>query len=136
MYKWYANILNRTSVMLESPERDVSRLDRHGQSVLHYAVNSGNIDMVEYLMATLGKDLSINQNDACCFSPLHMASANGDIEMVRWLLRRGANVNVMGGRQRQSALHIAARAAHLLIIKALVDTGNYIIFTVGIFSKI
>ncbi|KAJ8968406.1 hypothetical protein NQ317_002351 [Molorchus minor] len=89
MYKWYANILNRTSLLLDSPERDISRLDRHGQSVLHYAVNSGNIDMVEYLITMLGKDLSVNQNDTCCFSPLHMASANGDVEMVRWLIKRG-----------------------------------------------
>ncbi|KAJ8966249.1 hypothetical protein NQ314_003664 [Rhamnusium bicolor] len=123
MYKWYANILNRTSVLLESPERDIGRLDRHGQSVLHYAVNSGNIDMVEYLMTTLGKELSVNQNDACCFSPLHMAAANGDIEMLRWLLRRGANVNAVGGRQRQNALHVAARSAHLTIIRILVEAG-------------
>ncbi|KAJ8960761.1 hypothetical protein NQ318_020054 [Aromia moschata] len=123
MYKWYASILNRTSVMLESPERDVGRLDRHGQSVLHYAVNSGNVEMVEYLVTALGKDLSINQNDACCFSPLHMAAANGDAEMVRLLLERGANVNAVGGRQRQSALHIAARAARLPIMRILVDAG-------------
>lgn len=82
MYKWYANILNRTSLLLESPERDIARLDRHGQSVLHYAVNSGNIDMVEYLLTALGKELSINQNDACGFSPLHIAADNGDINMV------------------------------------------------------
>lgn len=83
MYKWYANILNRTSIMLESPERDIARLDRHGQSVLHYAVNSGNIDMVEFLLTILGKELSINQNAACGFSPLHMAADNGDVDMVR-----------------------------------------------------
>lgn len=83
MYKWYANILNRTSIMLESPERDIARLDRHGQSVLHYAVNSGNIDMVEFLLTILGKELSINQNAACGYSPLHMAADNGDVNMVK-----------------------------------------------------
>nr|XP_023016292.1 uncharacterized protein LOC111505674 [Leptinotarsa decemlineata] len=123
MYKWYANILNRTSIMLESPDRDVTRLDRHGQSVLHYAVNSGNIDMVEYLMSIFGKELSIYQNDACCFSPLHMAAANEDCEMVRWLLKKGATVNAVGGRHRQSALHVAARGAYLGVMRILIEAG-------------
>lgn len=82
MYKWYANILNRTSIMLESPERDIARLDRHGQSVLHYAVNSGNINMVEFLLTILGKELSINQNAGCGYTSLHMAANNGDVNMV------------------------------------------------------
>ncbi|KAG5892950.1 hypothetical protein JTB14_015001 [Gonioctena quinquepunctata] len=123
MYKWYANILNRTSVMLESPERDISRLDQHGQSILHYAVNSGSIDMVEYIMSIFGKELSVYQNDACCFSPLHMATVNDDSEMVRWLLKKGASVNSVGGRHRQSALHIAARGGHLNIMRILIDAG-------------
>ncbi|XP_060518374.1 putative ankyrin repeat protein RF_0381 isoform X2 [Cylas formicarius] len=124
MYKWYASILNRTSVLLESPDKDFGRLDRHGQSVLHYAVNSGNIDMVEYLMDNLGKDLNINQNDACYFNPLHMAAANGDSEMVRCLLCRGASVNVYGGRQRQTALHVAVRGGHMAVINLLLESGS------------
>ncbi|VEN64743.1 unnamed protein product, partial [Callosobruchus maculatus] len=123
LYKWYANILTRTSVVLESPEKDISRLDRHGQSVLHYAVNSGNVEMVEYLLATMGKQLSLDQNDICSFSPLHTAAANGHTEMVNWLIKKGANINSVGGRHRQSALHIAARSGHLGVMKALVDSG-------------
>lgn len=87
IYKWYANILNRTSILLESPERDFARLDRHGYSVLHYAINSGNIDIVDYLITMFGKELSINQNDGCGFSPLHMAADNGDIEMVKKIVK-------------------------------------------------
>lgn len=124
MYKWYANILNRTSILLESPERDIARLDRHGQSVLHYAVISGNVDMVEYLVSSFDKELNVNQNDSCCFSPLHIASANGNVEMVRWLVGKGANVNATGGRHRQSPLHLAAKIAHVEIIKLLLDAGT------------
>ncbi|CAG9830783.1 unnamed protein product [Diabrotica balteata] len=123
MYKWYANILTRTSILLESPERDISRLDRHGQSVLHYAINTGSVEMVEYLMTAVGKDLSVNQSDACYFSPLHMAAANGDIEMAKWLLKRGANVNAAGGRHRQNALYVAARGSFLGVMKILVEAG-------------
>ncbi|CAH1183646.1 unnamed protein product [Phaedon cochleariae] len=123
LYKWYANILNRTSLVLESPERDLGRLDRHGQSVLHYAVNSGSVEMVECVVAALGDGSAVNQNDACCFSPLHMAAAKGDGEMVRWLLKRGANVKAIGGRHRQSALHVATRGTRLDVIRILVEAG-------------
>lgn len=128
MYKWYANILNRTSLLLESPERDISRLDRHGQSVLHYAVISGNVDMVDYLLSICSKDLNINQNDSCCFSPLHIAAANGNVEMVRWLIKKGANVNTIGGRHRQTPLHVTAKAAHIEVLKILLDAGNNVCF--------
>ncbi|CAG9860300.1 unnamed protein product [Phyllotreta striolata] len=123
MYKWYANILTRTSILLDSPERDLARLDRHGQSVLHYAVNSGNTDMVKYLLTILEKDLSINQTDACCFTPLHIAAGNGDIEMTRLLLNKGANVNAIGGRLRENSLQVAVRGAFLHIVKLLVEAG-------------
>ncbi|CAH0556691.1 unnamed protein product [Brassicogethes aeneus] len=123
LYRWYANILNRTSVILESPEYDIGRLDRHGQSVLHYAVNSGNIEMVEHLMTTFEKDLHVNLTDACGLSPLHIASANGDLEMVRWLVRKCAKVNYLGGRMRQSALHMAARGNHVGVMEILIDAG-------------
>lgn len=49
MYRWYAKILNRTAILLDSPEKDFSRLDNHqGQSVLHYAVNSGRQELLPY----------------------------------------------------------------------------------------
>lgn len=124
MYKWYASILNRTSILLESPERDMGRLDRHGQSVLHYAINSGNVDMVSYLILTFNKEISVNQPDACGFTPIHMAVANQDVEMVKFLLRKCANVNCAGGRQRQTPLHIAARTANLTIMRLLMEAGN------------
>ncbi|XP_049822679.1 putative ankyrin repeat protein RF_0381 isoform X2 [Aethina tumida] len=123
LYRWYANILNRTSIILESPEYDIGRLDRHGQSVLHYAINSGNIEMVEFLINTFNKDLHVNLSDGCGFTPLHMASANGDLEMVRWLLRKGASINSLGGRLRQTPLHVATRANHVAVMKLLIETG-------------
>lgn len=38
IYKYYADVLNRTAVTLQSPNDDLTRLDYHGMSPLHYAV--------------------------------------------------------------------------------------------------
>lgn len=116
LYRWYASILNRTAVLLESPERDFSRLDQHGQSVLHYAINSGtnsithslwsgfylstlsgSVEMIEYLIENFGRELSLNQNDKNGFSCVHKAVTRGDSNMVRFLMKKGVNINVLAG---------------------------------------
>ncbi|ENN77286.1 hypothetical protein YQE_06112, partial [Dendroctonus ponderosae] len=130
LYRWYASILNRTAVLLESPERDFSRLDQHGQSVLHYAINSGtnsttqrSVEMIEYLIENFGRELSVNQNDKNGFSCLHKAVARGDSNMVRFLMRKGVNINVLAGRHRQSPLHIAAKMGHHCMMRTLIEAG-------------
>lgn len=123
LYRWYANILNRTAVLLESPERDFSRLDQHGQSVLHYAVNSGSIETLEYLIESFGRELSINQNDSNGYNCLHKAVGRGDLNMVCYLLRKGVNVNVFAGRHRLTPLHNAAKMGHHSIMRLLIESG-------------
>ncbi|XP_066260535.1 putative ankyrin repeat protein RF_0381 [Euwallacea similis] len=123
LYRWYASILNRTAVLLDSPERDLSRLDKHGQSVLHYAVNSGSVDMMEYLIENFGRDLSVNQNDINGYNCLHKAATRGDIHMVQFLIRKSVNLNVCAGRHRQTPLHIAAKLGHHSMLKLLIESG-------------
>ena len=44
-------------------------------------------------------------------------------EVVRALVRAGADVNARGGVTRATALHMAARRGHLAIARALLDCG-------------
>lgn len=46
---------------------------------------------------------------------------------VLWLVQNGANLNAVGGRHRQSPLHLAARGAHLAILQILIEAGEYIL---------
>ncbi|CAG9771849.1 unnamed protein product [Ceutorhynchus assimilis] len=123
LYRWYAKVLNRTAVILESPERDFSRLDQHGQSILHYAVNSGSVELTEYLIDNFGRELSVNQNDTNGYNCLHKAVTRGDINMVQFLIRKGVNVNMFAGRHRLTPLHIAAKMGHHPIIQLLIESG-------------
>ncbi|KAI9777667.1 MAG: hypothetical protein M1816_004610 [Peltula sp. TS41687] len=56
---------------------------------------------------------------------LHIASANGHLEMVRWLLAHGADVSIYDRDPFGSAaaLHFAACGAHVEVIRAFLDAG-------------
>lgn len=119
IYQWYANILNRSSLVLKSPENDIARLDSHGRNVLHYAVRSGNIDLVKYLVETFN-EISVNQCDASSVSPLHVAASKCHLLVVRYLIDKGANVN-FPCRERRTPLHIAAQHGFVEIMQILID---------------
>ena len=55
-------------------------------------------------------------------SPVMIASLNGDLELVRQMVRRGAHVNKPGW----TALHYAATNGHLPVMKFLLDESAYI----------
>lgn len=121
IYKWYAEVLNRTAIVLESPENDIARFDKNGLNALHYAIIGGHCDIVEYLLDNF-KEISINQSDADMFSPLHMAALNGDSRMVKLLLGKRANVQFMN-RQKHTPLHLAAQKGYTDIINLLIEHG-------------
>ncbi|KAF7269227.1 uncharacterized protein LOC143202749 isoform X2 [Rhynchophorus ferrugineus] len=123
IYQWYAHILNRTSIMLESPERDLGRLDRHGQNLLHYAVHSGNIEMMEYLTENFGRELTYEQSDSTGYSCIHKAVISGNVETVKHLIKKGVNVDTVAGRHRQTPLHTAIKFGYHEIMRHLIASG-------------
>lgn len=121
LYKWYAKILNQTSIILKSPDNDIGRLDNHGQNVLHYSIRSGNREMVEYLVNNFS-EININQCDSNWFSPLHIASLSGSLQIVKFLLHKNASVNCLN-KDRQTPLHLAAQYGYCEIIHLLIESG-------------
>lgn len=55
-------------------------------------------------------------------SPLMIAALNGDLELVKRLVKRGAHVNKPGW----AALHYAATNGHVSVIRFLLDESAYI----------
>lgn len=95
-----------------------------GRALLHYASGAGCLELVEALLR-LGADP--NMQDDGGHTPLYRAanqcaSATGP-EVVRALVRAGANVNTDGGVTRATPLHMAARRGHVEIAQALLDCG-------------
>lgn len=56
--------------------------------------------------------------------PIAQAAAQGQLEVVRWLLDQGAKVNhIVNGKQRSMPLLFASTNGHLEIVKLLVEHG-------------
>lgn len=121
IYKWYAKILNQTSFVLKSPENDIGRLDRNGQNVLHYAIQIGNEEMVEYLLNNF-TEISVNQTSSDWLTPLHLAVLHGKTKIVHILIEKRANVNALNAN-RETPLHFAVQKGNLALVNILLENN-------------
>jgi hemoglobin len=111
---------------IDAVERDPSLATRRfaGRTLLHFASGAGCFEVVALLLR-LGTDPDILDRGG--HTPLYRAanecaSAAGP-EIVRALVRAGADVNARGGVTRATPLHMAARRGYLEIARALLDSG-------------
>ena len=95
-----------------------------GRTLLHYASGAGCLELVTLLLR-LGTDANIK--DAGGHTPLYRVAnecgSEAGPEIVRALVRAGADVNASAGIMRCTPLHMAARRGHTQIAKALLDCG-------------
>ncbi len=112
--------------VVDQAERNGSLATRrfNGRTLLHYAAGAGCLELVALLLRQ-GADPDIQDHGG--HTPLYRAgneceSATGP-EVVRALVRAGANVNACGGVMRATALHMAARRGYVEIARALLDCG-------------
>ncbi|MBW3534289.1 MAG: ankyrin repeat domain-containing protein [Gemmatimonadetes bacterium] len=67
----------------------------------HRGAPDGWLPAVKYLVEELGAD--VNARDANGFSPLHHAAARGDVEVIRFLVEKGADVTLVSRRGKTTA---------------------------------
>ena len=95
-----------------------------GRALLHFASGAGCFEVVALLLR-LGMDP--NTPDRGGHAPLYCVAnecaAETGPEVVRALVRAGADVNACGGVTRATALHMAARRGYVEIARALLDCG-------------
>ena len=104
---------------------DLRNVNTEGQSVLHFAAQRGNLDIIRYIARTDGtlKTL-VDLKDTKGRTALHSAveSRRGP-EIVAILLSHGADIRVRDHYGR-SVLHHAARMGRIPAIKSLVKALN------------
>ena len=93
-----------------------------GETQLHVACISGNIENVEKLLA---EGHPVHVRDNCGWTPLHEAANHGFVEIARELIKAGADVNDPGGSMcgAVTPLHDAAACGHFSMIYFLLENG-------------
>ena len=70
---------------------DVNRINQSGITALHHAVLEENFALVQHLVKYFNADVQIRDTDG--WSPLHAASAVGDLRTAQFLLENGAKAS-------------------------------------------
>lgn len=91
--------------------------DNHGQTLLHIAAKSGNLNVMKCLV---NKGASTNTKDKYDNTPLHSAAYYaGELDIVKYLIIKNNNINAKGEYGR-TPLHIAAINGDLDMVEYLI----------------
>jgi len=111
--------------VIDAAESDPSLATRRfaGNALLHFAAGAGCLEVVTVLLR-LGVDPDIQgRGRTPLFCVANGCASETGPEVVRALLRAGADLNGCSGGTRATALHAAARRGHLEIARTLLDCG-------------
>jgi len=98
--------------------------DMHGNSALHFAVESGVKEIVEVLLLNGSDPIAQKKNEV---TPLHIAARNGHIEIAKYLVqykgqsKGGTDIIEMTEREQNTPLHFAAHFNQCEMIEYLVS---------------
>jgi hemoglobin len=110
--------------VLDAVENEPSLAKRRffGRTLLHFASGAGCLEVVALLLR-LGTDPNVQDGGghAPLYAVANECASGAGPEVVRALVRAGADVNACGGVTRATALHMAARRGYVGIARALLD---------------
>jgi len=96
----------------------------NGRFLLHFAAGSNCLPVVRSLLAAgTDPDILDSGNHTPLYRVANQSGTRIGAEIVRELVRAGANVDHCGGVTRSTALHAAARQGHLAVVQALLEAG-------------
>jgi len=96
--------------------------DQYGRTLLYIAAEEGRFDVVQHLVDS--QTCQVKAKDQYNNTPLHAAAAshNDNVEVVKFLVSNGADVNA-SGRNRQTPLDVAKNNSNTEIRDYLISKG-------------
>ena len=100
--------------------KDVKARYDGGKTLLHYAVDRGNLAVVKYLVS---QEADVNAKDKDRFTPLFAALDGQHVEVIKFLVSQGADLNAKARGDDITPLVIAAGRGNLELAKLLISQG-------------
>jgi len=118
-----AGDLNIFKFLLNNGGKTIS--DKYGETVLHKAAKSGNYELVDYIISSI-RDININENSIFGYTPLFFAVMEGDEDITKLLLAKGADpkkyINI--SNNSISSLSIAFEKRYYSVFVELLNNLN------------
>ncbi|XP_052238609.1 transient receptor potential cation channel subfamily A member 1 homolog [Dreissena polymorpha] len=109
----------RVVQMLLAAGSDVTVEDKNDSTLVFLAAEENKLDVLKVLMTTPKIKELINHRDEWNNSPLHVASQNGHVNVVKFLIENGAMVTLKNDRE-QTPIHLAAIKGYVGVVQAIV----------------
>lgn len=98
----------------------VQYIDQNQKRALEYAVISGNIDIVRFLLKA---GSFVNWSDENGFQPLHFAAQTGNVAMINFLIEKGAHVySARTNKEGLTPFHVAVDHGHFDAVLAFIES--------------
>ena len=116
--------LQETQLLERTLENEQKR--KQNESLYDAVVNGRYQDVIDLIQAGVDVHLSegvpLKPYENEHNTPLHLAALHGYLDIVKWLIKKGANVNAKN-RKEHTALHLAVHNAHKEVIRYLIQQG-------------
>lgn len=97
--------------------------EMYGMAPLHLACHFGHQEAVDVILES-GADVGIRvEKTVAKETPLHIAAANGNCDIVRALLTNSADPNSIAFNHLKTPLHVAVCEGHIEVVKVLLLGG-------------
>ncbi|WP_341811169.1 ankyrin repeat domain-containing protein [Wolbachia endosymbiont (group A) of Oxytorus armatus] len=93
----------------------------YGSRPIHIAIENNNKNIIEFL---LSKEVGVNDTDKQGYTPLHYAAWRGRLEVARFLIEKGADINAADtSTAGKKPIHVAAENNSESVIEFLLEKG-------------
>ncbi|XP_014775454.1 alpha-latrocrustotoxin-Lt1a [Octopus bimaculoides] len=103
------------------PVPSLIHTDETGKKAIHHAVLNGSLELVKILTRN---GSVLNRCDSEGQTPLLQACNCGFTDIVRFLISEGSHVNLSRNHNDERALHIAAGAGHIEVVRVLLEESR------------
>ncbi|BAA89654.1 gp29 [Wolbachia phage WO] len=103
--------------LLENSFKSIYARDKKERTDLHYAVEAKTVKLL------VEKGANVNAADVEGYTALHLAVTEKRLEIVRELIKSGADINAAEYGNKCTPLHLACMVGKVEIVKELVEAG-------------